>query len=276
MIKLIVTDIDGTLLTPERTIAPQTKDAIRRAVKLGVPVLLCTGRIVPGARIYHHELDLDTPIVGCNGGIIQQPHTGTIIHMQKLANGTAKAVFDILKKYDLYHHFYSEDTIYGERNEHMLGAYVDLAQNGNPQWGIKAQVVASNSQLLDQGIDCLKVGFYADGTPASQSAAREIESLEGITLVQSREDLYDVVAQGVSKGQALEALATHYGISTKEIMAVGDQHNDLSMIQVAGMGVAMGNAVQPLLDQANFITETNVDHGLAKAIERFVLEVQES
>jgi len=270
VIKLVVSDMDGTLLNSEGKISPENERAIQEARRMGVPFVLCTGRIYSAVKPYAEYLKLDAPVIGCNGAIIKKPSTGEVLYINAMKPEIVNRVVDVFRKYDHYFHFYDEDTVYAEKNGPLFEYIVTMAEKFGDK-GIKTKLVADVKELVGHSVDVLKMGFNIVDEVVSPIIAEEIKAIEGLTVVQSAPGLIDIMNDNVSKGSALKTLADLYGISTDEIMAMGDNDNDIEMIQIAGVGVAMENARDSVKAVADDIAVHHEEDGVAWALEKYVL-----
>lgn len=270
MIKLVVSDMDGTLLNSDGRISPENEKAIQEARQMGVPFVLCTGRIYSAVKPYADYLKLDAPVIGCNGAIIKNPSTGQVLHMSAMKAEVVNQVVDVFRKYNHYFHFYDEDTVYAEKNGPLFEYIVSMSEKFGDR-GIKTKLVPDVKSLIGHSVNVLKMGFNLIDEEISPKIAEEIKTIKGLTVVQSAPGLIDIMNDNVSKGSALKTLAELYGISTDEIMAMGDNDNDIEMIETAGIGVAMDNARDSVKAVADDIAVHHEEDGVAWALEKYVL-----
>lgn len=270
MIKLVVSDMDGTLLNKEGTISPGNEKAIQSARALGVPFVLCSGRIYSAVKPYADYLNLKAPIIGCNGAIIKSPESGEILYINEMNPQVVKKVVDIFRKYDHYFHFYDEDTVYAEKRGPLFD-YIEKMSQKLGGTGIKTRIVEDVKSLIGNPVQVLKMGFNMIDDEISPKIIEEVKAIEGLRVVQSAPTLMDIMNEDVSKGKAIHALADIFNITTDQIMAMGDNDNDLEMIRTAGVGVAMGNARDAVKAVADDIALHHEEDGVAWALNKYVL-----
>ena len=270
MIKLVVSDMDGTLLNKEGKISPANEKAIQAARALGVPFVLCTGRIYSAVKPYADYLNLKAPIIGCNGAIIKSPESGEILYINEMKPEVVKRVVDIFRKHDHYFHFYDQDTVYAEKRGPLFD-YIEKMSQKLGGTGIKTKIVEDVKTLIGNPVKVLKMGFNMIDDEVSPKIVEEVKAIEGLTVVQSAPTLMDIMNDDVSKGKAISALADIFNISTDEIMAMGDNDNDVEMIKTAGIGVAMGNARDAVKAVADDIAVHHEEDGVAWALNKYVL-----
>lgn len=270
MIKLVVSDMDGTLLGKDSKISPVNEEAIRAIQKMGVPFVLCTGRIYSAVEPYADYLGLTGPVIGCNGAIIKNHGTGDVLFSNAMKEDVVKAVVDIFRKYDHYFHFYDENTVYAEKRGPLFD-YIEMMAEKMGDTRIKTKLVSDVKTLIGNPVQVLKMGFNLAEDGLSDEIVKEVSAIEGLTVVQSAPKLMDIMNSGVSKGEAVKALAKLFDIHTDEIMAMGDNDNDIEMLMTAGIGVAMGNAGDHVKAIADDVAVHHEEDGVAWALQKYVL-----
>jgi len=262
--KLIAADMDGTLLGPDRTISQKNLAAIRRALDLGVIFTVSTGRPMIAMRKYQEVLQLQTPIITYNGGVVMMPDSGEVLYQKNMNPSAADAVIQRGKALDASMCIWSGDNLYTLREDAYTTQYAGRA--GGATLIKEAQV----ADVIRQGIG--KILWYDEPQriEAFQDALRHTP-IEQVTYFTSSPAFLEIVDHQVSKGNALRFLGEYHGVSAAEMMAIGDGMNDLAMLEYAGLGVAMGNASDTVKAVADVMTGSNADDGVAQAIERFVL-----
>ena len=269
MIRLLALDLDGTLLTDEKTISAHNKDVLMRCKKAGIKVVITTGRPLKAIAPYVAALELnaaDDYAITFNGGLVQQITTGAILGKIDLHPGDIADVYDAFKKVDLPLSVLSNEmvyelptstthpSIYSELNPALTYDNRDL--NALPTTRIFNKMVsATDETYLDAQIKKL---------PA--------ELADHFEIMKSRKVSLEILPKGVSKAAGLAVLGEKLGIAQDEMMSFGDEANDLSMIEWCGVGVAMGNSSQVILDAADFISTTNQADGVAYAIEQLIFK----
>lgn len=273
--RLIAIDIDGTLLTSDRIVTQRTDHAINSAIESGVYVYLCTGRSLNSGSEIAGGIHGNTGLVFHSGALILKHLNGPVLRAINLPLERARELIDFLKTeghdplvYDPVPEsrqflFEAERSPNGWRRRYIEGSKararlvpdLDKALTRDP-----AQVgVAGSGEEMERLRTHLSARWPDVGTILSQS-----------TLVSDYWFL-EAVPHEVSKSQALAFLGQMYGIDASEMIAVGDNYNDLDMIEYAGLGVAMKNAPSDIQGVADYIAPTNDDEGVACTIERFLL-----
>ncbi|WP_141604231.1 sugar-phosphatase [Terrilactibacillus laevilacticus] len=268
MIKLIAIDLDGTLLNNEKKITDRTKDALKKAKNQGVKIVLCTGRPLLGMVQYLDELNLredEDYGITYNGGLVQRTKTGEVISEITMSKKDIESLYELSQTLEVPMNFIDLERVYSP-----------APPNGKPSlYGeiMKAlPFVTSDIRSLPEDIKINKALFCID-QPILDAAINKIPCsfFENYTMMKSRPVLLEIMNKNVDKGKGLQALGQHLGIKQEEMMTFGDEENDLAMIEYAGLGVAMGNAIDKVKDAAQFITLTNEENGVAYAVEKFVI-----
>lgn len=261
--RLIATDMDGTLLTPDDRITDYTAAAIHRAVDGGAVFTLCTGRPLQGVKKYIRQLNLDCPVITYNGAAIVHSRTGEIMFSQDMDTQDAYQIYSEAKKRGTMFILWSQNKLYASEISEKTHFYEEITST-------KATLLTDFDSVARQGIT--KMLWYDE----PDTLEDWIEELKGknlchTTFMKSRAYFLEFFSDKVSKAVAMEKLGEYYGIKREEMIAIGDQTNDLSMIEYAGLGVAMENAVDSVKAVADYITASNTQDGVAKVLEKFVL-----
>ena len=266
-IKLVTIDIDGTLLNSERKVTPKVKAAIQKATKLGVNVVLATGRPTIGVMSLIKELGLDNNhgfMITYNGAMIQNAGTEEVLIQHPLPFEDYLDVELLSRKLGVHLHVQDYTTMYTANRD--LSPYTI---NEATLTGIPVSYRAVSEMTPD--IKIIK-SMMIDHEDILDAAIKRIpqEYFDKYEMVKSSPYYLEVLNKKATKGEAVKELAELLNIKQEEVMALGDNENDLSMIEYAGIGVAMGNAVESVKKAANEITKTNDEHGVAHAFEQWV------
>ncbi|HPZ44967.1 MAG TPA: Cof-type HAD-IIB family hydrolase [Coprothermobacter proteolyticus] len=275
LVKLILIDIDGTLVRDDKTLPPENEEAVKEALRSGVLVTLVTGRNYGAAKEIIDKLQLDVPVVLQNGAFIYRPYSGEVIRKVGLSGETAKSVIQACRKegvfYILYRDFLMEkDMLVDQDYEGPFSAY--LKRNA-----VRLDRVEDVTDFIaDEVAEVALIGTEGE-------ILRVLERLrdgENFTVIKSltREDeaFYEVFGPKVGKGEALNYLCLHFGVTPEEVMFIGDAYNDIDIMPLVGFPVAMGNAVEEVKEFAKAVTKSNNEGGVAWAIRHFVLGAQEN
>lgn len=254
---LIALDLDGTLLKEDKTISPATKEVLFRAKEAGHLVVIATGRPYRASKMYYEELELTTPMINFNGAFVHHPTDDTwgMFH-SPLALETVKEIIEVSETYHVKNILAEvmDDVYFHEHDEKLL----DIVKLGNPKIEI-----GDLRQLLKA--DPTSVLIHSDEQHAD-AIQRYLSSVHANVLHHRRWaapwHIIEIVRTGVHKAFGLERVAEYYQIPKERVIAFGDEDNDLEMIQWAGYGIAMGNAIEPLKQVADDVTKTNEEDGI--------------
>jgi Cof subfamily protein (haloacid dehalogenase superfamily) len=270
--KLIAMDMDGTLLNSKKEVSERSKNALKKASELGVKLIVCTGRIFTSAKVYARIVGTESPIIASNGAYIREKDRDEVIYEKTLKDKTVHKIVNMIKSYGLNPQIFTLDSIFTEKLSHFSANYKRWNETLPEDERVKIFVVEDLHKSIEENSGkFLKVVVASEEIEKIRKLKEEIKEKLEVTAISSGIDNIEIMAPGISKGNAVKILAEYYGISRDEVICIGDNENDLSMIEYAGLGIAMGNATEELKKAASYITDTNDNDGVAKAIEKFIL-----
>ena len=262
MYKLIELDIDGTLLNRDHEISSKTVNVIRKSMDRGIRVILVSGRDYSAAEPYIKKLETKDLFLGLNGATIYD-NKGNIIHSEYLDREIVEDIIEICEKEDIYIVLFIGNNTYVDEISDFMGI----------------------DNYVFNSIEVGQVSkFYKDENVTKILLTHKEEKLKPIkekldfkygsriNTQFSLPQFLEIFNGEVNKGIALKRVCEKYEIPKEKIMAVGDWDNDITMIEYAGLGVAMGNGSSRLKKVADFITKSNEEDGAAYAIKKFVLK----
>lgn len=272
-IKMIGLDLDGTLLTDKKELTDRTKAALRRAIELGITVLVASGRPWMGVPEELRNFPGMRYALTSNGARIIDTKDDRVIEEHLLSPELALKALAVCGKYDTLQEVYFDGQGYAPEDQM---AYVEKYHR-NPsmcEYMRKTRLPVKDIRKLveqeNRGLDKVQA-LFAD-MDERETAWKELEQEKGLELVGSLQYNIEINAAGVNKGTGLVNLGRMLGIRREEIMAFGDGDNDIAMLREAGFGVAMANADEQVKAAADYITLSNEEEGVAEAIERLVLK----
>ena len=271
-IKMIGLDLDGTLLTTEKKLTEYTGAVLAKAIEQGVEVLVATGRPITGIPKELLEFPGMRYAVTANGARVVEVATGRVLHESQMPVDTAAQVLDVFADYnDVFEVFingvgYTKADCMTHLEDYFPtpGMIEYMKRTRTPVEDVKAV-------LLEKGRPADKVHGIFHCEEERQEAAGRLEKIPGIEVTEALGNNLEVNCIGTNKGSAMVKLGQMLGITREEIMACGDGMNDYEMLKAVGFGVAMANGDEALREIADYVTETNDEDGVAKAIERFVI-----
>ncbi|TCV95482.1 sugar-phosphatase [Biostraticola tofi] len=268
-IKLIAIDMDGTLLDHKHEITPAVKQAIGAAREKGVYVALATGRPFIGIDKYLLELDLkqdDNFCITNNGALVQRTTNGDCLAQATLNIDDYRYLESLSRQLGVHFHALTFTTLYTANRDISRYTVYEASLTGMP---FKFRTV--DEMTADMTFP--KVMMIDDPKVLDDAISRiPAEAFERFTIMKSAEYYLELLNKKANKGAAVKALADKLNIDACEVMTLGDQANDLAMINYAGTGVAMGNAIDEVKAASQYVTKTNMEDGVAVAIHKFVLD----
>jgi len=265
--RILALDMDDTLLRSDLSISPRIRSAIKFAGDAGVIVVLASSRVPAAMEKFARLLGLNDTLgylLSYNGALIQESHTGKIVHDAPLERETVLAVCDLADAEGFALQMYEDDIMYVSRKNEYTGRDQKLT-------GIR-QVVVENFRDMVSG------GCYKLTIPGDPELIVHMEKLvrsyfeEKLSLFISRPYFLDLMSEGTDKGNSLAKIAEINGVSAAETIAIGNSMNDEAMIRWAGIGVAMANSDENIKKIATLVTKnTNDEDGVLEVIEKYIL-----
>ncbi|HEY0828477.1 MAG TPA: Cof-type HAD-IIB family hydrolase, partial [Bacilli bacterium] len=254
-------------LNDDRIITQATKDAITAAIQRGAIITLATGRMYASAKKVARQLELNVPLITYQGSLVKNLLDEQVLYERYVPRNAAMQIFDYAYKHGLQLQAYHEDMLYTREFNAKVADYVDMNQ-------VPYIVEPDFDKLLDKRLTKLLI---IDEPDYLDRLKAEWEPLIGaeVHLTKSKPYFLEFLHKEGTKGHAVKFLANHYGFDLSEVIAIGDAWNDHEMVEIAGLGVAMGNAIPALKHIADYITLSNNDDGVKHVIEKFILHPQE-
>lgn len=258
---LIVLDLDGTLLTDEKIISKKTEQTLRKAMEAGHEVMIATGRPYRASEPYYKQLNMRTPIVNFNGAFVHHPLDRSYkTSHETISLPVVQEVVESLKNYR-FQNIVAEvkDDVYVHHHDEKL---LNIFGFGDPN-----VTVGDLRNYLKDDPTSLLIQSDEEYVPQIRQHLEDVHA----EVINHRRwgapwHVIEIVRSGLNKAVGLSQAASYIGIPKERIIAFGDEDNDLEMIEYAGIGVAMGNAIEPLKNIANEITLTNNEDGIAELL----------
>lgn len=274
-IKMICIDLDGTLFGKNHCISDRTRQNIKKAYEKGIKVIITTGRIFINAAQVRESLGINCPIISSNGATIIAEDLKTEIFSGSFAKEQCLKLANLAKQYKVTVHFYTKDKVIANNFKGLILAWGYKHRNRHKQYKIKVGksfgIRTLQKRISDYGNEFVKCVLYSRYEDRIEKMMQEVKKDDSFNICGAGKNSAEITLKNVSKGNAIKILAQRLKIDQKDIMAIGDNENDIQMLKYAGVGVAMGNAVNEVKEIADFITDTNINDGVAKAIEKYVL-----
>ncbi|TDP02524.1 Cof-type HAD-IIB family hydrolase [Flavobacterium sp. 245] len=263
--KMLVLDMDDTLLTDDHRISDLNKKVLLEAQAKGVYVVLASGRPTSAMTAYAKELELDkndSYMISFNGAIISRVKDDLVLFEQKLTVEQIHELYDYSVKMNTHIITYLDDEIISETDSEFIEIEKEIT-------GMPHLMVSSFKDYVDRpAVKCILL--------KEPSELKELENdlkakMPHLSVSMSKPFFLEAAQQGIDKAASLKLLADKLGILQEEIIAVGNAGNDLTMIEYAGLGVWVDNVTPELRDRADLIVASNNDDGVAEVVQRYIL-----
>lgn len=266
MYKLIAVDMDGTLLNENKEISNRCLKAIFELKDKGKHIVIATGRPLNGVMRYVEKLnlfDINDYVVAFNGALVQSTSTKEIIYNKPLSLEEYKDLYAVSQQLEVNVHALTYDSVLTPKNNPYTIIESDINQ---------IPIIEGSIDEIDPSTIIVKVMFIDDPEKLDVAIPKLPTWVkEKYAIVRSTPYFLEFLDKSVNKGAGVSAIAQQLGIDREEIICVGDAGNDLDMIRYAGLGVAMGNAMDEVKSAADYITHSNEEDGVAFVIEKFML-----
>ncbi len=269
--RLVALDLDGTLLDSSLQIRRQTIDALQCVRQQGVQVMIVTGRHHTAAYAYWHQLDLDLPAICCNGTYVYDFRQSRPLAANPLTRQEAGELLAIVREHPVHAMIYIEEAMTYETDSAHLAGLRRWSASLPPTVRPRLEPVDSFDRLIEETGTIWKFLAASEDTPALEAFEQAVGARHEFSCVRSAGNRVDIARGGNSKGQRLAEYIALQGILPQEVIAFGDQNNDKEMLELAGLGVAMGNSRDEVRHCADWVTGTNDSDGIADVLHRFVL-----
>ena len=290
MIKLIASDMDGTLLNHNHKIPKENVELINYAKNQGIEFVVATGRAYYEALPALNEENINCDVISFNGGIVYDKNSN-IISITPMLPKDLYYTIEILKSFDISYQLYTKNTIYTTSIETDINAYIDLIRSNGYEPDVE-HLRAEAQQKLDVGYITevenielylnekenppIKIIAISNDISKLENAAKLLSENTSISVTSSGANNIEIMHKNATKGEALKEIAKIYGINLENAVAIGDNLNDQAMLDIVGYSVAMKNGNTILKEQAKYVTEkTNSEGGVADTIFKLIEENNE-
>ena len=264
MIKMIATDIDGTILDLQTgKFSEKVKECIKKLTKSGIKVVLVTGRMHSCTNFLADELGLDTPIVSYQGGMIKEnKENGEVYYRKNLDSEKAKEVIKWAKENNIHLNLYMDDILYVEKDDETIRKYTDARHI--------SFIVSPFDKLDIKNVNKILAIDYDNADIVTEWLNYLQNRYPELSIVKSSPYFCEISDKYAKKSCAVEFLCNKWDIKKEEVLTIGDQDNDIELLKAGGIKVAMGNGTDKLKKYADFVTDTLANDGFVKAIEKFI------
>lgn len=274
--KVIVMDVDGTLLNKSKKISEKTKKALMRAQENGIKLILASGRPTSGLMDYAKELEMDKYdglLVSFNGSKVVRYKYDEILFNEAMTIKQGKAVLEHLKKFNVIPMIDKKDTLYVNDVYNCFVNYQGIPFNiiQYEARGGKFKLAEEKDLAAFADYPLNKILIAGDPEYLKNNYKEMMEPFKDTLNCAFTADFYfEFTAKDIDKAKALDTVLSKFGYNSDEVIAFGDGENDISMIKYAGLGIAMDNAVEKLKKNCDYVTSSNNEDGIALALEKFI------
>lgn len=287
MIKLIASDMDGTLLNANMQISEENIQAIKYAQSQGVEFMVATGRNRKEALPPLQEAGIDCAMITLNGAQVFDK-SGTSLFTVPISKEKTRSLMDLLREKDIYFEISTSNGIYSESQTRRIENFAIHTAEAMPHLTHKMAIAMTAARLAFLPINYVKdfnelfaiedleilkiICFHQDGARVLGPITQEIDGYGDLVVTSSGQNNIEINHRNAQKGIAVAHVAKERAIQLSDVMTIGDNLNDVSMIQIAGVSFAMGNGEIEVKEYAKYLTDTNIESGVGKAIIRAIDE----
>ena len=270
-IRIILLDLDGTLLTHDKQLSPGNRAALERAVAMGIWIVPSTGRFYQGMPAVVRELPFVRYAVTINGAQVYDGKEDAVLHRAEIAPAAAERVFDRLDALPVIYDCFLDGWGYMDaRHYAQIDRFIADPRVNRMVKDLRRPVEDFRAFIRRENRPLQKIQMFFRDLDRRREALEVLpRDLPDMAVTSSIPNNIEINDKAATKGEALRFLCRHLGVDVRDAMAFGDGSNDMSMIRAAGIGVAMANADPALRAAADYVTDTNDADGVARAIEKF-------
>lgn len=263
--KMVCLDIDGTLLNSNHKISPKVKDTIKIvANEKRIPVILVSARMPKGIAFLQRELEIEQPII-CYSGALILDKNGGIVSKESIPVSSFEEIYKLVRNFNIHISLYKDDEWYVEELDEWAEQESEITNI--------APIIMDFKALIElwrkEGTGPNKILIMAN--PSEIDMLKKNIKYHNLNIYPSKATYLEIMPIEASKTSAISSLQKIFNIERSEIIAMGDNYNDIDMIEYAGLGIAMGNAPEDVKKHANDVTLTNDEDGVAEAIKKYVI-----
>lgn len=269
-ILMIASDIDGTLLHRDGTISEYTVQVIHEAQDRGILFTVCSGRYPEHADVILKTYGIRCPVAGNNGATLWDARTDKVLSDHFISRESALRAMKAAEALGIHYIIFGRKHVVGNCAEALHSSqrlYGDALKN---EYGI---LFESGAEAVDTALSqpVNKFYFHYDTSAEKLRLVEALQGIPGISVTTSGASNVEIIPEGCNKAAGVVRMAELFGVPMEQVMTIGDYENDIPMLQAAGLGVAMGNALDEIKHQVHHVTLSNEQDGVAKAIEKYVL-----
>ncbi len=268
MYKLAVFDLDGTLLNDKHEISEENIASLDRLKESGCKIIIATGRTDLLVKEYVKKIKINSPVIACNGAMVRNPFTKEEVFTKLIPPKEVKRIIEICKRDNHIYMAYGKECVISIPNYRM-----EYYEERNKKLDIDCRtefLISDDEEYISENFEIMKILIIENDEEIYSGLEEKFTHINGVTICQSSKGFLDIMPIGTSKRNALEMLAKAENISPKEIIAFGDNYNDIDMLQYAGCAITTENGVDAIKKIVDYISVDNNEHGVAYAIKNYL------
>lgn len=268
--KWCVCDMDGTLLNSKDIISKENEIALKKLQQNEVEVIIASGRVDLMVKSFIKQLDLKGYVISCNGGLIRNIKTEEILYSKVIDKNVSNKIITYCKDYNVDFLIYTDSLVYSNRNNPRAIKFENINNTLDKDLQLPIRYIEDMNVEEIEKINVLKILLVCNKHEQVEQLQKKFSEFKEITAVSSADGLLDIMASNTSKGKALKILSEKLNVNLDNVIAFGDNYNDIEMLKCVGMPIAMENSVEKLKAEAKHITKSNDESGVAYAINNFI------
>lgn len=265
-----VCDLDGTLLDDKNNISPDNKKALSKLVSSGTKLIIATGRSDLMIKKYLAELDIKTPVIACNGGLIRNHSNGEVVYYKDINKSLAYELTNYCKDKNFEFLMYTINNIYYSKDNKRKLIFDEFNKTVSEQFRVPMHSF-DEFDWNDSSDPIIKVLISGADSTIMMEIEKNFNTDKKLTLVSSGKGLIDIMSSNITKGEALKRLSNILDIDLSKTIGFGDNFNDVSFLSLCGFPIAVKNAEDDVKKIAKLVTLSNDESGVAHAIDNFIL-----
>lgn len=270
--KWCVCDMDGTLLNSEGLISRENESALKRLGKKGVEIIIASGRTDLMLKSFIRQLGLRGYIICCNGAIVKKIETNEVVYEKSIDKETVDGVIKYCFENTVNFLVYTKNLVYSNKNNPRAKHFEDSNEELPQELIVPIEFIENDDENIFDVIDVFKILIIEKNDEKIYEHECHFSNFKNLSVVSSAKGLLDIMAPDISKGNALKALSEKLNVDLNEVIAFGDNYNDIEMFENVGFPIAMENAVDEIKSAAKFVTTSNDESGVAYAINKIFLK----
>lgn len=269
--KWCVCDMDGTLLNSKGLISSRNVAALKKLQRYGVEIIIASGRTDLMMKQYIKQLNVSGLIICCNGAVVKNIDKNEIIYSKTLNKAIADYIIEFFFKNNLNFLLYTHDVVFSNKDNYRAKHFEEINESLPKNQRTPINYFDLDSLNIIGNREIIKILLVENDSNVRDYVANYLENIDNISVVSSANGLLDIWASNISKGSAVKILAEMFEVNLEQVIAFGDNYNDIELLKTAGMPIAMGNAKEQLKTIAKYVTLTNDDDGIAYAVDKYIL-----